>query len=139
MSYPVGYRFGKDHVFDPAQVRTFALLAGDTNPLHHEQAAAGASRFGGLIASGTHTSALLLGLTAEHFSQRGSVVGLGFGVEFLRAVRADARVRIEWEVRAVQDRGPGRGQVLELAGRMADADGAVCVSATGRVLVGAAL
>jgi acyl dehydratase len=34
--YTVGYRFGKEHAFDPDQVKAFALLAGDTNPLHND-------------------------------------------------------------------------------------------------------
>lgn len=91
----LGERFAREHRFTPAQVRDFSLAAGDDNPLHLDAAAAAASPYGGLIASGTHTSALLLGLTASHFSKRTTVVGRTFTVTFRRAVRADAAVAIE--------------------------------------------
>jgi len=133
--FEVGQRFSKVHEFSPDAVRAFALAAGDTNPLHHDPEAARISRFGDLIVSGTHTAALLLGLTASHFQQHGSVVGVGFSVQFVRPVSARARVRLAWEVTAVTGKNRGR-QLLDLVGAMSDAEGTTCVSATGQVLVG---
>jgi acyl dehydratase len=56
---------------------------GDTNPIHHDPEFAASSRYGRLIASGTHATALLLGLTASYFSKKGSMIGsisgCGFG------------------------------------------------------------
>ena len=63
----VGDRFSREHTFTPQQVAAFAQAVGDDNPLHFDAAVATASSYGGLIASGTHTTALLLGLTASHF------------------------------------------------------------------------
>ncbi len=40
--------------------------------------------------------ALLLGLTASHFSQSGSMVGLEYWVQFRRPVFADETIRLEW-------------------------------------------
>jgi 3-hydroxybutyryl-CoA dehydratase len=134
--FEVGYHFSARHVFTPEQVRTFAALAGDTNPLHHDDAFARGTRFGGLIASGTHSTALLLGLTAAHFSARTTVLGLGFTVEFSAAIPADARVVMKWTVDGVT---PTRsGHILSLSGSMKTRD-AVCVRASGRVLVGLSL
>ena len=135
--FAVGDRFSKTHTFTPAQVRAFSTEAGDSNPLHHDDAAAAASRYGRLIASGTHTTALVLGLTAAHFSRTHSVVGVSFSVEFRRPVFADATVRIEWEVVGTAMRG-ARAQRLELRGAMVDAEGALCVAAQGVVQVGVA-
>ncbi|XAH22736.1 MaoC family dehydratase [Xylophilus sp. GW821-FHT01B05] len=132
----VGRRFGGAHTFDEAQVRAFANAAGDTNPLHHDAAFAEASRYGRLIASGTHTTALLLGLTASHFSQTHSIVGLSFSVELCRPVYVDATVWMEWEVMAAT---PGGccSQRLALRGSMRDETGAECVAAAGTVQVSA--
>ncbi|MGO4605959.1 MaoC family dehydratase [Variovorax sp. 2RAF20] len=132
----VGHRFTGVHTFDEAQVRTFASAAGDTNPLHHDIAFAEVSRYGRLIASGTHTTALLLGLTASHFSQMHSVVGISFSVDLHRPVCADATVWMEWEVIAVThgDRGSQR---VTLRGSMRDEVGEECVAARGTVRVGA--
>ena len=136
--FEVGHRFSKVHEFSPDEVWAFARAAGDTNPLHHDAEAARISRYGELIASGTHTSALLLGLTASHFQQYGGVVGVGFSVRFVRAVSARARVLIAWEVKAVTEKSRAR-QLLDLVGAMSDADGTTCVAATGQVLVGSAV
>ena len=134
----VGHRFTGVHTFDEAQVRAFASAAGDTNPLHHDAALAEASRYGRLIASGTHTTALLLGLTASHFSRTHSVVGISFSVELHRPVYADSTVWMEWEVTAVTpgDRGSQR---VTLRGSLRDEAGEKCVAARGIVQVGASM
>ena len=51
-----------------------------TNPVHHDSEVAAKSRFGRLIASGPHTTAHLLALTASHFSKHGAMLGLEFRV-----------------------------------------------------------
>ena len=132
----VGHRFSGVHTFDEAQVRAFAAAAGDTNPLHHDTAFAEASRYGRLIASGTHTTALLLGLTASHFSRTHSIVGLSFSVELHRPVYADATVWMAWEVTAVSPGNRG-SQRVTLQGSMCDEEGGKCVGALGSVQVGA--
>ena len=132
----VGDRFSKEHVFTPQQVADFADAAGDDNPLHHDAATAAASAYGGLIASGTHTTALLLGLTAAHFSKITSVVGRRFSVEFRRAVRADATVTVEWQVVSLAPRAARAGQVVRLEGTLTDQrSGEVCVVAQGEVVI----
>ena len=132
----IGEKFSKHHAFNEDQVRAFATAAGDTNPLHHDAAAAERSRYGGLIVSGTHTTALILGLTAAHFSRNFSVVGVSFSVEFRQAVLASAAVRIEWEVVATSMKGE-TAQKVELRGGMYDESGQLCVQATGMVKLSA--
>ncbi|WP_342619424.1 MaoC family dehydratase [Rhodoferax sp. GW822-FHT02A01] len=130
----VGEKFSTRHTFNEEQVRAFAVQAGDTNPLHHDSAVAAKSRYKQLIVSGTHTTALILGLTASHFSKNHSVIGISFSVEFRKAVFADAAVRIEWEVVATSKTG-NNAQRVKLLGGMYDADGNLCVQATGTVRV----
>ena len=110
-----GYRFSRFHTFDEEQVRAFALAAGDENPLHHDVEFARGTRFGGLIASGTHTASLLMGLTASHFAQKGTVLGINFSVELLRRVLASETVWFEWSVTSIGARSGG-GCVLEWRG-----------------------
>ena len=132
----VGDRFSREHTFTPQQVMEFALAAGDDNPLHFDAARAAASSYGGLIASGTHTTALLLGLTASHFSKITSVVGRRFSVEFRRAVRADATVTIAWQVMDLTPRATRPGIIVRLEGTVTDqASGEVCVVGRGEVVV----
>jgi acyl dehydratase len=91
-------RFSSEVTLTPAMVGEFAKAAGDDNPLHHDAAFAASTRYGRPIASGTHTTALLLGLTASHFSKRGAIVGLEFWVGFRRPVYADETILLEWLV-----------------------------------------
>ncbi|KLN52182.1 MaoC family dehydratase [Variovorax paradoxus] len=128
-----GYRFSRSHTFDEAQVRAFALAAGDENPLHHDAAFARGTRFGGLIASATHTTSLLMGLTASHFATKGKVLGMNFSVDLLRPVRASETVLIEWGVTSMAAHSKG-GCVLELQGAIKSADDRTSVLAQGTVL-----
>lgn len=130
-----GERFTSEVTLTPASVAAFSQAAGDTNPVHFDAAFAATTRFGRLIASGTHTSSLLLGLTASHFSTRGSVVGLEFTVSFHRAVFADETILIEWVVHKVTPNPKLGGEVVDMNGRIVRADGALAVRAKGRVLV----
>ena len=93
-----GERFSSEVTLSSSAVAAYALGAGDTNPVHHDPEFARSTRFGRPIASGTHTTALLLGLTASHFSKGAAMVGLEFWVRFRRAVYADERIRLEWLV-----------------------------------------
>jgi acyl dehydratase len=128
-------RFSSEVTLTPAMVAAYARAAGDTNPVHHDPGFAAGSRYGRLIASGTHTTALLLGLTASHFSTRGAMVGLEFWVRFRRPVFADETVRLEWLVVKVTPNEKLKGDVVELRGRIRGQDGATALGAKGRVLV----
>src|SRR5262245_19644195 len=128
-------RFSKEVTLTLADVAAYSNAAGDDNPVHHDAAFARSTRFGRLIASGTHTTALLLGLTAAHFSKDGAMVGLEFWVRFRRAVFADETIRLEWLVVRVQRNDRLGGDVVELRGRIKGQDGGTAVGAKGRVLV----
>ena len=130
-----GYAFSRVHHFDDEQVRTFARIAGDENPLHHDAGFARRTRFGGLIASGAHTTSLLMGLVGSHFVERGHVLGMSFSVDLLYPVLANETVTLEWVVASTSAAARREnGSVLELEGSMKDANGRVSVLAYGRVL-----
>lgn len=128
-------RFSSEVKLTPEIVAAFAHSVGDDNPIHHDSDFAAATRYGRVIASGTHTSSLLLALTASHFSKKGSVVGLEFWVRFRRPVYADETVRLEWLVVKVTANEKLRGEVVDLRGRVRNQDGETVVGAKGRVLV----
>jgi acyl dehydratase len=54
-------------------IERFTAMTGDRNPLHYDEAAARATRFGGLIVQGGVTSGLLNALVAEDLPGPGSV------------------------------------------------------------------
>ena len=132
-------RFSSEVTLTPKAVADYASAVGDTNPVHHDPEFAATTRYGRLIASGAHTSALLLALTASHFSSKGAVVGLEFWVRFRRPVFADETIRIEWLVVKVTPNKKLGGDVVDLRGRIRGADGKTALGAKGRVLVTAQL
>lgn len=128
-------RFSCEISLSPAMVAEYANAAGDNNPVHHDSEFAAATRYGKPIASGTHTTALLLGLTASHFSKKGAMVGLEFWVGFRRPIYADETIRLEWLVVKVTPNEKLKGEIVELRGRIKGQDGRTALGAKGRVLV----
>ena len=128
-------RFSSEVTLTPATVSAYSHAAGDTNPVHHDPAFAASTRYGRPIASGTHTTALLLGLTASHYSQGAAMVGLEFWVRFRRPIYADETVHLEWLVVKVTPNSKLNGDVVELRGRIRNQNGETALGAKGRILV----
>jgi 3-hydroxybutyryl-CoA dehydratase len=128
-------RFSREVVLTPDIVADYARAAGDSNPVHFDAAFAARTRYRRLIASGTQTTALLLGLTAAHFSRESSMVGLEYSVKFRRPVFADETIRLEWLIIKVTPHSRLGGKIVELRGRVRGEDGRTAVGAKGRVLV----
>jgi acyl dehydratase len=128
-------RFSAEVTLTPSMVGAYAIAAGDDNPVHHDPEFAASTRYGRLIASGTHTTALLLGLTASHFSKKGAMVGLEFWVRFRKPIYADETIRLEWLVIKVTPNDKLHGDVVDLRGRIQTQDGQTALGAKGRVLV----
>jgi 3-hydroxybutyryl-CoA dehydratase len=128
-------RFAMEVSLTPEAVIAFASTAGDNNPIHHDPEFAAATRFGKPTASGPHTTALLLGLTASHFSKCGAMLGLEFWVRFRRPIYADETILLEWMVVKVTPNEKLQGDIVDLRGRIKGQDGKTSVGAKGRVLV----
>jgi 3-hydroxybutyryl-CoA dehydratase len=128
-------RFSTEVTLTPAMVAAYADAAGDTNPVHHSPHFAEGTRYRRVIASGTHTTALLLGLTASHYSKAGAMVGLEFWVRFRRPIFADETIRLEWLVISVTSNDRLGGDVVELRGRITGQNGETAIGAKGKVLV----
>lgn len=131
----VGDRFAKDVAFTEGTIRQFAAYVGDTNPLHHDQATAAASPFGRIIASGTHTFAMMLAALPDYLRAWQPNVGLEASVRMLRPVRAGDCAHIEWEVTDIADTPKLKGWIVTLIGRLVRDDGVVAVTAVSRSLV----
>jgi acyl dehydratase len=124
----VGDTFEKVITLDAAAIRKFASAAGDHNPLHHDEKLAAQSRFGTLIASGTHTSALILGQVASFLSERAPGVGLGFSVRLRKAVRAGDTVTVTGRVVSITPKPSLKGDVVVIEAEMRNAAGEAAVS-----------
>lgn len=128
-------RFSSEISLSKSIVSGFANGVGDNNPIHHDQNFAKNTRFGKLTASGPHTTALLLALTASHFSKKGAMLGLEFWVRFRRPIYADEKIFLEWMVIKVTPNEKLKGDIVELRGRIKGEDGKTSLGAKGKVLV----
>lgn len=132
----VGDTVNKVIRFSERDMEAFASICGDWNPLHFDAAAAGVSRFGRKIASGAHTSSLLMGLLMSHCTRSTDGIGreavaLNFNFAFKAPVFADDDADLRWTISS-------REWNAKLGGWIAQADGTVSTGPSGTALVGRA-
>jgi acyl dehydratase len=69
----VGQKAERSRRVEPDYIRLFTEISGDRNPLHYDEAAAKASRFGEIVVQGGVTSAILNAVVAEDLPGPGTV------------------------------------------------------------------
>ena len=106
-------------------IELFTALTGDRNPLHYDEAAAAASRFGGIIVQGGVTSGLLNALVAEDLPGPGSVF-LNVDWSFRAPVRPGDEITAEAEVLTIKDGKP----ICTLRTTITNQDGTVVLDGT---------
>lgn len=130
-------RFSRVLTLDEQSISSFAAAAGDNNPLHHDVEFARASRYGGLVASGPQSAALLMGLVASYFSKIGPMVGIEFAFQFKGGVPANDRLHLDWIIVRSTSTKRRSGELVELRGRIKTSIGKTAVGAKGKILVSA--
>ena len=121
------------------EIGAFARQTGDTNPLHHDAEYAASTRFGGIIASGAHTVALLTALCGAQAQPERPGLGLEFDFRLLGPARPDEEMLLRWEVVAVEPSDRLRGDVLSLRGFALGDEDRPIVSASAKILLANAL
>jgi acyl dehydratase len=137
----VGERCARTMRFDRAAVAAFAHLTGDANPLHFDSAAAERSRHGRVIASGQHTTSLLIGLAATYYSRGADelaetreVLSLNFNFALKNPVFADEEAELAWVVANAEWSGRLQGWLVQADGTVT-AGGRLCVVARATLLI----
>ena len=69
----VGQKAERSRTVEPGDIELFTRISGDKNPLHYDEAAAKASRFGEIVVQGGITSAILNAVVAEDLPGPGTV------------------------------------------------------------------
>jgi acyl dehydratase len=98
--YSVGQKFSSGRLrVDKERIKTFAGEF-DPQPFHLDEAAASATMFGGLAASGWHTAALTMRLLVDgELKPAGGIIGLGFEeLRWPKPVRPDDELHLQSEV-----------------------------------------
>jgi acyl dehydratase len=93
----VGQKAARTRTVRERDIELFTELTGDRNPLHYDEQAAAATRFGGIIVQGGVTSGLLNAVVAEDLPGPGSVF-LHVDWDFKAPVRPGDEITAEVEV-----------------------------------------
>ena len=101
----VGDSARRSRVVTARDIELFTELSGDRNPLHYDEAAAGRTRFGGIVVQGGVTSGLLNAVVAEDLPGPGSVF-LHVDWSFRAPVRPGDEITAEVEVLEVREDKP---------------------------------
>ena len=109
-------------------IQLFTEMTGDRNPLHYDESAATASRFGGIIVQGGVTSGLLNALVAEDLPGPGSVF-LHVDWDFKAPVRPGDEITAEAEVLEAREDKP----ICKLRTTITNQDGTVVLDGTALV------
>jgi acyl dehydratase len=131
----VGAQFSKKVEFTEESIRKFAALVGDTNPLHHDAAAAASSSFGRIIASGTQTISMMLAVVPDYLSTSQPNLGLEASVRMLRPVRAGDSALIEWKITNIASVPKLKGWIVTTVGRLVRDDDVVALTAVSKTLI----
>jgi len=121
------------------EISRFATLTLDLNPVHHDREAARRAGLVDVIASGQHTSALMSGLAASHFSRGDdgvarSMLCLHFNFAYREPIFAGSDVTMCWVVSSTEWNTSLDGVIAQLEGKALVGE-AAAVIARGTVLV----
>jgi acyl dehydratase len=116
-------------------VRRFASDVGDTNPLHHDEAYAESSRFGGLIASGAHSVAIAIAMCGARATSEKPGVGLEFGFTLLGAAKPDEEITFRWTVESTEQSDRPRGTIVRMKGEAVAEGDRPLLRATAKLLM----
>lgn len=129
--------FSREMTFSAAEIIAFSMGVSDENPLHHDAEFAAGSHVGGLSASESHTTAVLLAFAASRLSACGPIAWVWLAIRFAQAVPAGERVTLEWIVDSTWPDSRGSGTYVEMKGRLRKSDdGELFVAVTGVALIG---
>ncbi|MGI4816146.1 MAG: MaoC family dehydratase [Janthinobacterium lividum] len=131
----IGESFSQTAKFSAGSIREFAMLVGDTNPLHHDAAYAQQRGFGSVIASGTQPASLFMALVANHFSAFAQPLALEFELKFHKPVRAGDTIIMTWTVTDAFWKASLGGDLTMLDGRVVNQIEQEVITAKAKTLV----
>ncbi len=118
----VGQKAERSREVTARDIELFTAMSGDRNPLHYDEAAARATRFGGIVVQGGVTSAILNAVVAEDLPGPGTVF-LQVNWNFKAPVRPGDTITGEVTVTKVRADKP----ITELDTRVVRGDGTVAL------------
>lgn len=121
----VGQTVERSRLIKPEYIEMFTEMSGDRNPLHYDEEAARASRFGEIVVQGGVTSSILNAVVAEDLPGPGTVF-LQVDWKFTAPVRPGDTITGRVEVVDVREDKP----ITKLATTVTRQDGVVVLEGT---------
>jgi acyl dehydratase len=121
----VGQTARRSRAITTRDIELFTEISGDRNPLHYDEAAARATRMGGIVVQGGVMTAILNAVVAEDLPGPGTVF-MQVNWSFKAPVRPGDTITGEVRITKVRDDKP----VTELETRVMLADGTVVLDGT---------
>ncbi len=121
----VGQEARRSRMVTARDIELFTEMSGDRNPLHYDEEAARATRFGGIVVQGGVTSAILNAVVAEDLPGPGTVF-LQVNWSFKAPVRPGDTITGEVKVVKVRQDKP----ITELETRVVLSDGTLILDGT---------
>ena len=131
----IGETFSATLGLSTESIKSFATLVNDLNPLHHDDAYAAQSRFGGLIASGTQPTAHFMAMLATHFSTYAQPLGLEFDIKLKKAVHSADILTMTWRVVGAFWKASLNGDLTQLEGSAVNQRGETVLTGKSTILV----
>ncbi len=116
----IGQKAQRSRAVTARDIELFTEISGDRNPLHYDEEAARATRFGGIVVQGGVISAILNAVVAEDLPGPGTVF-LQVNWSFISPVRPGDTITGEVQITKVRSDKP----ITELETRVVLADGTV--------------
>lgn len=130
----VGDHFPDAVTITDAHITLMAGLTGDFHPVHVDEEYARTTRFGGRIAHGMLTAALIGGPVGKYFHGTG-IAYLEHNCRFTEAVRPGDTLTTTWTITEKINKPKHNGGIVVLAGDSKNQNGVVVVEATAKLLV----
>ena len=136
----VGERLSRTVRYSREEIATFARMTFDENPLHLDNQVAQRARFGEIIASGQHSSAVMMGMLATYFSRADDGIArqmlcLNMNFSFKSPVFADQDLTLTWLVSSLEWKAKLGGQLAQMDGAARIGAGKPLIIARGTILV----
>ena len=131
----LGEKIEKSITLTKDEIIEGATFCGDLNPLHVDEAYAAQARFGGLIASGSHTTALFSAYISTYLAQSGPIIGLEMNYRFHKPIFPDEAISLVWEVVELVENEKSQSTLINVEGAIRDAHQIALVTGDARILL----
>jgi len=111
-----------------------AEFVDDQNPIHHDANHSGI-KIKGLIASGSHVTAIFSALIPSHFSKTNNIVGIEMGFRFTGPIRPDVKYNMQWTLKTICWHEKLGGHICNLDGSIEAPNGNSAVTGSARILI----